>query len=318
MQYFKSTNLQNKKTMTRSQKRLIFSLIMVALPLLQFILLYIYVNLNSIILSFQKYQVNTDQLGYTVSFAGLDNFKFAIDFLAANGKMIVNSLILFFCNIFIVLGCSILFSYYITKKYPLSGLFKVILYIPQIVSSVVLAVLYKYIVTDVYISIFSKLSNLNIVGGLLDGSEKIQYVTVLVYNLWISFGVQVMLFSNAMSAIDQSMIESSHIDGASVMQEFYYITLPCVFPTFIAFFLTSMAGVFTNQMEMFTFFSTTGKNKFDVIGYYLYKNAQTSKITGTAVTYPELSALGVILTLILVPITIFTRKLFLKYGPSVD
>ena len=44
--------LKQKKTYTRKQKRLVFYMLMFALPLLQFLLFYLYVNFNSIILAF--------------------------------------------------------------------------------------------------------------------------------------------------------------------------------------------------------------------------------------------------------------------------
>lgn len=290
---------------------------MIALPVLQFCLFYIYVNFNSIIMAFKTYKVNIDGLGYTTSFAGWDNFAFAFDFLKNSGKMLGNTMILFACNIVIVLGFSMIFSYYIAKRYFLADFFRVVLYIPHIVSSVVFVILYKYITTDVYMALSEKLFGVA-TQGLLDGTEKAQFVTVLIYNVWIGFGVQVMLFSNAMSAIDTSIVEAAQLDGVGVVQEFIHITVPSVFPTFVTFFLVNMAGLFTNQMELFTFFANTGKNQFDTIGFYLYRKASTSELYGTEVTFPQLAALGVVLTLILAPITILVRKLLNKYGPGVD
>ena len=52
-------------------KKLLFCLCVIALPVLQFMLCYVYVNFNSFILAFTKYDKITD----TTSFAGFDNFE---------------------------------------------------------------------------------------------------------------------------------------------------------------------------------------------------------------------------------------------------
>lgn len=309
-----------KKTggMRRTTKRLIFSLLMVALPLLQFFICYIYVNFNSIVMAFQKYEINLEGLGYIVKFAGFENFSEACDviFSEIGGNMIKNSLILYACNLIIVLGLALVFSYYVSKKFAFSGYYRIMLYLPHIVSGVVLALLYRYVVTDIYIYFVQQSTGERPLGGLLDGVDT-QFGAVLFYNIWIGFGTNVMLFTNAMSGINSSVTESARLDGVNIVQEFIYIYIPMIFPTFITFVVTGMAGIFTNQMNMYTFFGNRG-SFFDVMGFYLYRNAQEAAVAGTDITYSMLAAMGLIITLIVAPITITVRKLLEKYGPSAD
>lgn len=309
-----------KKTggMRRTTKRLIFSLLMVALPLLQFFICYIYVNFNSIVMAFQKYEINLEGLGYIVKFAGFENFSEACDviFSEIGGNMIKNSLILYACNLIIVLGLALVFSYYVSKKFAFSGYYRIMLYLPHIVSGVVLALLYRYVVTDIYCYFVQQSTGERPLGGLLDGVDT-QFGAVLFYNIWIGFGTNVMLFTNAMSGINSSVTESARLDGVNIVQEFIYIYIPMIFPTFITFVVTGMAGIFTNQMNMYTFFGNRG-SFFDVMGFYLYRNAQEAAVAGTDITYSMLAAMGLIITLIVAPITIAVRKLLEKYGPSAD
>ena len=309
-----------KKTggMRRTTKRLIFSLLMVALPLLQFFICYIYVNFNSIVMAFQKYEINLEGLGYIVKFAGFENFSEACDviFSEVGGNMVKNSLILYACNLIIVLGLALVFSYYVSKKFAFSGYYRIMLYLPHIVSGVVLALLYRYVVTDIYGYVVQQTTGERPIGGLLDGVDT-QFGTVLFYNIWIGFGTNVMLFTNAMSGINSSVTESAKLDGVNIVQEFIHIYIPMIFPTFITFVVTGMAGIFTNQMNMYTFFGNRG-SFFDVMGFYLYRNAQEAAVAGTDITYSMLAAMGLIITLIVAPITITVRKLLEKYGPSAD
>ena len=54
---------------TAKRKDLIFYIIMIAFPVLQFLVMYIYVNINSILLSFQDFNRDTNQF----EFVGFDN-----------------------------------------------------------------------------------------------------------------------------------------------------------------------------------------------------------------------------------------------------
>ncbi len=309
----------------RKKKRLIFYCLMMAVPCIQFAIFYIYVNFNSIKLAFEKYAINTEGLGYIVKFAGLDNFKEAFTIMVEQRSMVGYSALLYLCNFF-VLFMALVFSFYIAKEFILSKFFRVILYIPHIVSSVVLVILYKYMVNDVFVEIVTRLGGAKwlasngLEAGLLGGnaSTGVQYGTVLFYSMWIGFGVNVMMFSGSMSGIDPSIIESSHLDGVNLVQEFWYIYIPLIFPTVTTFVVTGITGIFTNQMYMYTFFGHASTN-YDVFGFYMYKqtlNGSVDDVGGRS--YSVLSAMGVIITIILVPITLGVRKLLEKYGPRTD
>ena len=72
----------------RALKRNLFFAGIVALPVLQFCICYIYINFNSFILAFQEYTdlSVTGGAGYAIDFAGFENFKrrlaiFPVDFI---------------------------------------------------------------------------------------------------------------------------------------------------------------------------------------------------------------------------------------------
>ena len=293
-----------KRMNNRTKKRLGFYALIVTLPLLQLCLFYVYVNFNSILLAFQEYSNNTQGLGYVIKFAGFKNFAVAIEKIGNSGYMIKNSLIA---------------SFYLTKKYYASGFYKVILYMPQIVSHVVFALLFRYIVTDVYPQVARMITGQENVLGLLDNLDT-KYATVVFYNVWIGFGVNVILFTGAMSGINDSIVESAQMDGVNVVQEFFQITIPMIFPTLITFVVVGIAAIFTDQMQLYTMFGVHAY-ELSTIGYFLYVETTTSDVISPSINtmnYSQLSALGLTLTLIVFPITMTIRKVLEKYGPSVN
>jgi hypothetical protein len=56
------------------------------------------------------------------------------------------------------------------------------------------------------------------------------------------------------------------------------------------------------------------------LGYYLYVGANVSSLIGKDgyLTYPQLSAMGLLSTAILAPITLLIKWAMRKFGPSVD
>ncbi len=299
----------------RMKSRAIWYTCIVILPLIQFAIFYIYKNFKTIVMAFQTYSY-AEGGGYDVAFAGFDNFKVAFEKLGESWFMIKNSLTLFAINGVLGLILSMLFAFYIAKKYRGSKIFGFLLFLPNILSGIVVGILFKYIVNDVYMVLFNKEF------GLMNeqaGNATVM-ATIIFYNVWIGFGVHSLMFTNAISGINESIVESAQLDGVNVVQEFWYITLPLIFPTFVSFMVINIAGVFTNQMNLVTFFGLQG-DQYSTLGYYLFKQAKQDYLVpanSNYISYSQLSALGLILTVIVLALTMSTKTLLTKFGPSVE
>ena len=313
---------KNRKRYTRKQRRILFYTLMFALPILQFLLFYLYVNFNSIIMAFQdKVERETLGDGYKVSFTW-DHIKNALKFFEKDDrwKMLVNSFSLLFGQLFIVTPLALLFSYYIAKGKPGASFFRIMLYLPQVLSIVVLGILYQEIMNNVYPEIAEKAFGKKDVASLMtQGSTyNAQFWGAFIFTLWFSFGTNVLIYTGAMSSVDQSIVESAHLDGVTNMQEFWHIYLPMIFSTLTTFIVTGLAGIFNNQMSLHTFFGND-KSKVKVFGYYFYGTAAMNLENAREVNeLHDLAALGLMATLVIIPITLLTRKMLNKYGPRVD
>ncbi len=318
------SSVKAKRTATRSQKRLLFYVLMFALPLLQFAIFYVYVNFNSIIIAFQE-QIARPGVGtgYDIK-PSFTSFEWAFQqfFSAESGLMLWRSIQLLLCQLVIVIPLALLFSYYIAKEKPGAGFFRIMLYLPQVVSVVVLGILFKYLVSQGYPVLMKQLFEEKVIGLLLPStSADSNFYTALIFTIWFSFGANVLIFTGAMSGVDQSIVESAQLDGVSNLQEFFFIYVPMIFNTVTTFIITGLAGIFNNQMNLHVFFNNTEGN-VDVFGYYFYRMAAlcSEDYNGVygEVDLRKLAALGLIATLLLVPTVLLVRKLLDKYGPSAD
>jgi len=118
-----------------------------------------------------------------------------------------------------------------------------------------------------------------------------------------------------MSGLSTEIIEAAKIDGANSWQEFFHIVLPGIFPTITTFAVTSVASIFVNQLNLFSFFSGQAPEGVQTYGYYLY--VQTVRANSEA-EYPIICAIGLFLTIIAVPLTLIVKYLLEKFGPSED
>ena len=309
----KSQILNNK----RERDKIIFCCIILALPVLQQVVFYIGVNFNSFVQAFRIYDNNTTGLGYIVSFSFYKNFVSAVKLVTRSPYILKNSAVIYVSSLFISLPLALTFSFYVYKKFPFSKSFRVFLYMPQIVSALVFSLLFKYLTTEVYQTISYKMTGLRVEGLLANQQTRI--ATLVFFNIWISFGVNIIMYSGAMEGISPEIVESAKLDGANLIQEFFHITFPSIYPTFVSFIIIGLAGLCTNQANLYNLFGPQAQ-ELSTLGYYIY--AQSNKADYVAslsyASWGQLSALGIILTLILAPVTLSVKKLLEKIGPSVD
>ena len=290
----------------KSRNAKVFYCVMLAFPVLQFLICYLGVNFNSILLSLKSYNDGDYQ------YVGLMNFKMVIDELQMPymKNMITNSLVVYAVNLFVGLSFCVVFSYYIYKKSLGHEFFKFILFLPSIISAVVMAILFKYFTERGVPALLEGI--FGITGNGLLGNNETRFPTLLFYMIFTGFGSNILLFSGAMSGINESLVDAAKIDGVSSVQEFFHITIPMIYPTLTTLIVVSTAGIFINQFGLFNFFGNSADIADYTVGYYFYKS---SKIA-TLAEYPRLAAMGVLFTLVSAPVTLLLKRILEKCGPS--
>lgn len=301
-----------RKLSNRNIKKAMFYASVVALPILQFSIFYIVVNFRSFLFAFQNYDIID---GY--SFIGFDNFVNFFKNLKTDPKLIYslkNSAILYVCTLVIGSGGAVLFSNYIYKKYRGHSLFRITLFLPNIVSGIVLIIAYKFLIDDGVPEIIKFFGGDRIIPPL--ANPKYRFPLVLAFTIWFSFGTQVLMYTSTMSGISPEIVESAQLDGVTPMRELLHITIPMIFPTFVTFITVGVAGFFTNQMGLFSFFGANADPQIYTFGYYLYVNSWLASMQYDYGAFTELSAMGLIMTMVAVPLTLGIKKVLEKFGPS--
>lgn len=285
--------------------KLIFYVGLMILPLLQFVVFYIGVNFQSLLMAFQKYDSFETSFYFDHSDL-LVNFKRMFSEAGSLLVMLKNSLIVWFFASLMGTVLAVLFSYYIFKKKFAGRFFKFILFIPSILPAVLMSSIFQNFVNSIFPILFGT-------GRLMDVVEtplNTQFSVAVFYTIWIGFGTQVLLYTGVMEQISPSVVEAAKLDGASPLREFLSIILPEVIPTVGTFLVAGVAGAFINQANLFNFFGDNGHWSIRTLGYHMFSLVQAK---GGEVDYPYLSALGICCTVIAIIPTLLLRKYFAKF-----
>lgn len=318
----RTVSRKKKSKMGKGSK--VFYWAMFSLPLLQFIIFYIGVNFNSILMAFQNIYIERDTVNggvkYVTEFAGLDTFKrfFTVELAGATGKFataIPNSLIYLAFSVVVVIPLGLIFSYYVYKNYKFSGMYKIFLFLPSVICSLILVIFYSGIVDQAYPALMQLLTGVRPEGLL--ASDKTAFYAVAFFSFFFAFGPSVLIYVNAMSQISPEVIESAELDGATGMNQFIRIVLPMIFPSIVSYIVISFAQVAVNQLNAFSFYgSAAGNMKADTIGYVLFNYVADTAQSSQA--YSIASAGGILFTLVVAPVTLLIKWALEKYGPSED
>lgn len=307
--------MAKKNIRDKRKQDLIFYVVMLAIPMLQFAIFYIGVNFNSFLMSFQKFDEASKEFVF-LDFANLfDNFARVFRALTTEtvfSYAFKNSLISYFVSLIAGTGLALIFSYYVYKKFPLHGLVKVVLFTPSIISGMVLVSVFVEFVNVVIPGISQRMTGAEMIGFITNPPTSKTFSTILFYCIWIGFGGSILLYVGAMNNIDESVSEACQLDGANLLQEMIYIVLPLIYPTFVTFIVVGVGGIFTGQMALYEFYGQGADETLQTFGYYLFKTTKAA----TESDYPYLATMGLMMTFVVAPLTFFVKWMLEKFGPS--
>lgn len=266
-----------------------FYCVMIALPLLQFILMWIGVNINSILLAFKE--INVD---YTYEWT-LNQFIRVFHDMTADTSVregLINSAIFWFFTTIITFPTSLAISYYLYRNYRFAKYIKTVLFLPSVISGTVTAVVIYQLFDRAYPYIVNALFGEQVM-GLLTNPET-QLVALIGYQTFYGLAGNFIFLSSAMSGIDPSISDAARVDGASAMQEFFRVTLPMIWPTVSIFLVMTTISIFTGDYGMYTFYKVAGVTGINTMGY-LFTRGLTEF---GEIRWPYYSALGLVLTVL--------------------
>lgn len=299
----KVASVQDKK-----RKSMIFYCCMMAFPLLQFCIMYIGVNFQSILLAFQKYNID---MSFTWT---MENFTEVIHNFFHNNVLrnsFVNSIKFYFLTTGICLPTSLFISFYLYKKWKFAKQYKIMLFIPSMIAGIVTVTCFYYLADRGWPHLVKLFTGKEDTLGLLVNNET-ALPTLLFYNIFYGLAGNFLFLTSAMSNIDQSISEAAQIDGANIMQEFIRVTLPMIYPMLTTFVVGGFAGMLIGDYGMYAFSKTAAGSAADTMGRYFTEGVTAN---GAEIRFPYYAALGLILTVLSSAIVFTVRGIMNRFNP---
>lgn len=314
-----SSSDQAKHTLrSERRKRVVFRCLMLLLPVTHFVLFWVIPNFRSILYAFQYNRVGADMFYHREW--SLIQFRFVWEELTrASGNQLLPSIkysfFYFFLGNGISLPTTLLLSYFLYKKIFLYKFYRVVFFLPSIISSVVLAILFRNFFDPVN-GMIVKITELTGGGSVPNfiGNPATKHWAVLVFTLWTGFSTNLLIFNGAIGRIPVEVMESTKLDGVGMTRELFQFVVPLIWPTFSTILLMSLGGFFSFvQPILLLEQESMGGSKFSEagsIGYYIYYYMATRK--------ELLSALGLCFTTLSIPVVFLVRWALNKFSSAIE
>ena len=296
--------MNNVKSVNKIKRDKAIFIILFLLPaILHFCVFYIYINGSSLFLAFKN------ENGFTLEYFG----RF-FNQLSKSGSDISlalrNTLIFFIFGNFIIFPLSLMFSFILYKKVYGYKYFRIVFFLPSIISAVVLVTLYKNILNGPISDLYMQINHTNVNPLFLNSTER-ALKSILVYQVWLGLAGNMIIYSGTMSRIPQEVIESSKLDGLGFFGELWYMVIPIIWPTLSTLILLSVVNIFGASGPILLF--TQGDYGTTTIAYWIF--AQSTSLNPD---YNYASAVGLFFTLVQLALVFFVRWLSNKKNEKVE
>ena len=223
--------------------------------------------------------------GYTAekTFVGFENFKK----LSQNPKFyqaFQNSVLLIVIVTLVTFCLSLVFASILSReKIKGQNFFRIVFYIPNILSVVVISAIFSAIY-DPNQGLLNSVLNLfrgNKEPILWLGSQKLVIYSVAIAMVWQAVGYYMVMYMASMASVPESLYESANLEGAGRIRQFFDITLPLIWTnirTTLTFFVISSINLSFLFVKAMTNGGPDGAT--EVFLSYMYQQAYTNSSYG--------------------------------------
>lgn len=226
--------------------------------------------------------------GYTAekTFVGFENFKklFQSDKFY---QAFQNSVLLIVIVTIVTFAMAIIFAAILTRE-KLKGqtFFRVVFYIPNILSVVVISAIFSAIYDPTQGLLNSFLNLFRGQNGVDNpilwlGSQKLVIYSIIIAMVWQAIGYYMVMYMASMANIPESLYESAGLEGAGRIKQFFSITLPLIWTnirTTLTFFVISTINMSFLMVKTMTNGGPDGAS--NVFLSYMYQEAYTNSSYG--------------------------------------
>ena len=256
---------------------------------------------DTFIISLKDYSLDI----YNTSFSGLNNY-----YLLFKSREFYTVFFNTFLFLILVVPFLALFplivAIFINQKIRGISIYKVLIYLPVVVSIVVVAIAFKWLYAqEGILNYFLQLLNINPIGWLTD--TKFAMLSVAIVTIYKGIGYYMMIYLSALIGVPKDLYEAADVDGASVFYKHLTVTIPHLMPTIALVVTVSSISALKVFAEIYVMTKGGPLNSTKTIVYYIYERAFENLDLSLA-SCASVILLIVILIFSIINITFFESK----------
>ncbi|MDR2656642.1 MAG: ABC transporter permease subunit [Oscillospiraceae bacterium] len=246
-------------------------LYMMLIPAVALVAVYSYGSMAGLVIAFQKFVPTKGLFGS--EWIGLRNFRNLFTMPDIFG-VIRNTVLISMGKMIGGIIVPVLFALLLNEvaSSRLKRTYQTIVYIPNFLSWVILAGLFVDILSPSNGIVNQALSKLGVGPVFFLGDKTAYPITMVVTEVWKSFGFGSVIYLAALTGIDPSLYESAEIDGAGRWRQTLAITLPGIMTTIVLMTVLSMANVLNGGFDqIYNTYSPAVYTTGDILDTFVYR-----------------------------------------------
>ena len=298
-----------KKTLNRNRSRrieLLWIWSFLIIPIVNFIVFGIICSISSWPIAFE----HTTTSGTTYDFYNfIQVVKGIFDSSSLFLESLLNTLKYWSFGFFVIMPLGYLVGFFLYKKIVGYKIFRYIFFIPSIIASVVMASFFKYLVGPGGQVQWLIEKIFGIKNVLLLANSKYAFGTLLFYSFYLGLMGNLLMWLASFSRIPDEIVEAGKLDGLTTLKEFRYLTFPITWPFVATMFMLAITGILGAGGAALLL--TGGEYGTYDLGYYEY----VLTTSGSSANQSLAGALGLMKSLIMLPVTLFINYKVKKIEP---
>ena len=227
---------------------------------------------------------------YNPTFIGWENYT-KLFHSSIFYKVLWNTFLYLFIAVPILAIFPLFLAILINQKIKGVTLYKILIYLPVIVSIVVAAIAFKWLYADQGILNFIATQfRISPIGWLTD--PKFALYSVIIVTIWKGIGYYMIIYLAALMSVPKELYEACDIDGANFLTKHLTVTVPHIMPTIALVTTISAISAMKVFAEIYVMTKGGPLNSSKTIVYYIYERAFENLDLGYA------SAMAVVLLII--------------------
>lgn len=257
--------------------------------------------LQTFVISLKDYSTDI----YNPTFAGLNNYK-----ILFQSKEFYTTLFNTFLFLILVVPFLTIFplivAIFINQKIRGISVYKVLIYLPVVVSIVVVAISFKWLYAqEGILNYILQILNIPPVGWLTD--TRFAMISVALVTIYKGIGYYMMIYLSSLIGVPKDLYEAAEVDGANEFYKHLTVTIPHLLPTIALVVTVSSISALKVFAEIYVMTKGGPLNSTKTIVYYIYERAFENLDLSMA-SCASVILLAIILIFSIINITFFEKK----------